>query len=392
MESGKSPTNCNLLDQSESWKLGWNGSTAVAPASTEVNGSWPFWINGSGLRDLPGTTVRSSYEEVTQYQAAGTAVASAPVMSVLEFAETKFIPEYVTLKRSAGRAHFQSILKHVLTPEGVDRAFRVTSPHLRCKLSRVPDWPYMDSMSLNDVTAEKIQHLISTALLRGYSIQTATHIRNVIRTLFAYAKQVSCFEGENPAIPVALPGMARKKAHALTLDELKQVLQLMRYPEREIALLALLTRMSVAEICGLQWKYLNLSDTRRVVDGEWLAPRTIAVKKQSYRGEFGLVMPSRQRVVPMPELLCSVMSELKTRKRFTAPEDFVLPSRCGTPVSQDNVATRRLKSIGKTLAMPWLSWYVFHRTHLSLFSENGRYLQNELKGAITLEKAIVRHP
>jgi len=274
----------------------------------------------------------------------------------------------------------------------VDRAFRLNSEHLKCKLRKLADWPYMDSISLNDVTTEKIQDLISTALQRGYSIQTATHIRNVIRTLFTYAKQVGCFRGENPAIAVILPGMARKKAHVLTLDELKRVIQLMRYPEREIALLAILTRMSVAEICGLQWKYLNLSDTRRVVDGEWLAPRTIAVRKQSYRGEFGVVMASRQRVVAMPELLCSVLGELKSRKRFTAPEDFVLPSRCGTPISQDNVATRRLKSIGKALAMPWLSWYVFHRTHVNLFSENGRHLQNELKRAIAWEKATVHYP
>jgi integrase len=389
MESGKPAANCNVLDQPESWDLEWNGT--LTSASTGVNDYWPFWIGGSSLRHHPSTPEQSSYVEA-QHQAATKGATVVPAMSVLEFVESRFIPEYVTHKRSAGKAHFQSILKHVLTPEGVDRAFQVNSEHLRCRLRNSPDWPYMDSMSLNDVTTEKIQHLISTALQRGYSIQTATHIRNVIRTLFTYAKQVGCCRGENPAIPVSLPGMARKKAHALTLDELKQVIQLMRYPEREIALLAILTRMSVAEICGLQWKYLNLSDTRRVVDGEWLAPRTIAVRKQSYRGEFGLVMASRQRVVAMPELLCSVLSELKTRKRFTAPEDFVLPSRCGTPISQDNVAMRRLKSIGKALAMPWLSWYVFHRTHMSLFSENGRHLQNELKRAIAPEKAIVRHP
>jgi len=335
MESGKSPSNRNLLDESESWNLHWNGT--VASASTGVNDSWPCWIDGSGLCHPPSPTVHSGYEEGMQPQASAKVETAGSTMCVVEFVKSRFIPEYVTHKRSAGKAHFQSILKHVLTPEGVDRAFRLNSEHLKCKLRKLADWPYMDSISLNDVTTEKIQDLISTALQRGYSIQTATHIRNVIRTLFTYAKQVGCFRGENPAIAVILPGMARKKAHVLTLDELKRVIQLMRYPEREIALLAILTRMSVAEICGLQWKYLNLSDTRRVVDGEWLAPRTIAVRKQSYRGEFGVVMASRQRVVAMPELLCSVLGELKSRKRFTAPEDFVLPSRCGPHASMKSL-------------------------------------------------------
>jgi integrase len=391
MDSENLPTDCDLLEQPESWDLDWFRSKTPASVSKQEDGHWPFWINGSSLDERPNTTARSS-ESGNKSQVDSELVADAANMSLLAFVERSFVPEYVTGKRSAGRAHFQSILKHILTPEGVDRAFQVNSQGSRSRLRRLEDWPYMDSMPLKDVTREHVQQLISTALERGYSIQTATHIRNVIRTLFTHAKNARCFNGENPATFVLLPGMARKQPHSLTLDELKSVIQLMRYPEREIALLAILTKMSVAEICGLQWKYVNLSDARRIVDGDWLPARTIAIRKQSYRGEFGFVMTSRQRNVAMPELLCCVLSDLKTRKRFTAPEDFVLPSRCGTPISQDNVATRRLKSIGNTLAMPWLSWYVFHRTHVSLYCENGRHLQKELKRAITLEKVIVRHP
>ena len=92
-----------------------------------------------------------------------------------------------------------------------------------------------------------------------------------------------------------------------------------------------------------------------------------------------MVLPGRQRNVAVPELLCSVLSDLKARASFSGPDDFVLPSRSGTPVSQDNLATRRLKGIGHGLGIPWLSWCVFHRTHLSIFSENNRQVQNELK-------------
>jgi hypothetical protein len=46
-------------------------------------------------------------------------------MSLAEFVECRFAPEYVAVKRSAGRAHFQAILRHILTPEAVDRAFGV---------------------------------------------------------------------------------------------------------------------------------------------------------------------------------------------------------------------------------------------------------------------------
>jgi integrase len=248
----------------------------------------------------------------------------------------------------------------------------------------------MDSICLHDVTAQNIQQLISKVLERGYSIQTVTHIRNVIRAIFAHAKDTGAFDGKNPASFVTLPDMAREEPHTLTLEQLKRVIRLMRYPEREIALLAIFTDLSVAEICGLQWKYVNLSHASRIVDGDWLSSRTIAVRKQSYRGEFSSVVPSRQRNLPMPDLICSVLSDLRARQKLKGPEEFVFPSRSGTPINQDNVAIRRLKAIGKALAMPWLSWSVFHRTHTNFFPAGGRYLQTELKEAITLQWVVVR--
>ena len=52
-------------------------------------------------------------------------------------------------------------------------------------------------------------------------------------------------------------------------------------------------------------------------------------------------------------------------------DDFVLMSNAGTPINQMNVAARRLKSIGRELQMPWLSWQVFRRTHTALVREFG---------------------
>jgi integrase len=143
--------------------------------------------------------------------------------------------------------------------------------------------------------------------------------------------------------------------------------------------------MSIAEICGLQWKYLNLSDFRHWIDGEWVFPRSIAIRNQSYRGEFGHVMESRKRIVFIPELVSPLLHALRYRNSFTAPNDFVLASRYGTPIRQNNLASRRLKSIGRLLGIPWLSWQVFHRTHVALKSEFGRQLNAELKRFLHLE-------
>src|SRR5215469_13870679 len=47
-----------------------------------------------------------------------------PTMNVADFVEREFIPGYVMSKTTAGRAHFQGILKHILLPERTARAFR----------------------------------------------------------------------------------------------------------------------------------------------------------------------------------------------------------------------------------------------------------------------------
>ena len=310
-------------------------------------------------------------------------------ISLAEFVERRFATEYVSGKRSSGRAHFRAILKHILTPEAVDRAFGVNAETSKVRMKAIPGWPYLDSLRLCDVSAENVQLLISTALLHGYSAQTVTHIRSVLRAIFSYAQMLNCFSGGNPATQVAPPGMARKEAHVLTPAQLRQVLQLMRYPEKEIALFAILTGMSVAEICGLQWKYLNLSDFRRLVDGEWIPAKALAIRKQSHRGEFGPVTTNRMRILSIPDVLSALMQTLRRRERFTERGDFVLVSRSGAAVSQNNLAARRLKPLGRSLGLPWLSWHVFHRTHSALKSEFGRQLPNELK-ALAFEFPDVR--
>lgn len=349
------------------------------------------WLRSTWV--TPPTVIRRAYTEAPPVDEPGVRPQkdladphSGPSTSIGEFVERRFIPEHVAIKRPAGRSYFRTILNHVLPPEQVARAFAVGPENPSNKLKAIPDWPYMQSVQLSEVSPEMIQHLTARALEQGYSIQTATHIRNVIRVIFSHAIRTGCYTGANPANLVTLPAMTRKEAHTLSLEQFKEVVHAMHYPEREIALFAILTDMSVAEICGLQWKYLNTSNVNRLVDEEFIPPKTIAVRKQSYRGQFGVVTASRRKFIRVPDVLCAVLQDLKNRKQFTAPHDFVLISRNGTPVHPENIAARRLKTIGRSLKMPWLSWRDFHRTRVMLKSEFGRKLNEEFERIIRLQK------
>ena len=296
-------------------------------------------------------------------------------MTIANFVKYRFVPEHVARKRFAGQAHYQAILKHVLTPEEVDHMFNAASGISKGKLKASPDWPYLDQLRLADARPDHVQGLISAALARGYSTQTVKHIRSVVSAIFSHAKQAQLFAGDNPASLVTLPQMTRKQAHSLTPLQAKEVLASMRYPEKEMTLLAVLTGMDMAEICGLQWKCVNLTSTEWVGENGTIPPRSIAVRKHLYRGELAKVTENRIRNLPIPKPLIPVLLKLSHRARFIAPEDFVLVSRNGSPINQTNIVSRRLKPIGNDLQIPWLSWQVFRRAHSTLASESGRQFQ-----------------
>ena len=312
------------------------------------------------------------------------ALAQRCTMTVAEFVERKFVPEHVALKESSGRTHYQAMLKHVLTPEEVDRLFRVSPKESKKKLKAVPDWPYLSEVRLCDVQPDHVHRLTSAALERGYATQTVTHIRNVVSAIFSHARREQCFMGDNPVTQVKPPEIARKEPRALTFAQAKEVLEAMRYPEREMTLIALFTGMNVAEICGLQWRHVNLTAIQNNRDGVLIPPRTIAVRKQWYRGELGSVKPGRARFLPIPQSLLQTLIKLSSRPNFTGPDDFVLVSRAGTPANQTNILVQRLKPIAMRLQVPSLSWLVFRRTRKAWAAEFGIQFEESMAMMVNL--------
>ena len=303
-------------------------------------------------------------------------------LTVAEFVAHSFVPQHVATKRTPGRRHYQAILKHLLSPDYVDRIFGVSALGSRAKLQVNPNWPYIDNVRLREIEPEHVRRLVSAALEVGYSTQTAKHIRNVLSAIISHAIRGGYFVGGNPVFLVPPPGMQRKELHALTFEQTVEVLEAMRYPEFEITLTAILTGMSIAEVCGLQWKYVNLLDHTVPREGELIPPRSIAVRTQSYRGELSSVPAGRRKNIPVPNLLRLVLLQLSSA-RSAGWSDFILVSRTGSPINQINVAARRLKSIGEQFEAPWLSWQVFRRTRTLLVHEFGDRLENELAMALT---------
>lgn len=363
MDWGRLPYHVDLYREGGAWKFRVNENLFSARGFKEHSWREPVHIGpATGPHRLTRKQAQRVVWENLPLEQRQVDVSPHSSMTVADFVEKLFVPEHVAIKGLAGRTHYRAILKHVLTPEEVQRVFKLDTDKSRTRLKAIPDWPYLSQLGLSDTRPEHVEGLMRAAQARGYSMQTVTHIRNVVSAIFSHARKANCFDGANPASQVAVPGMTRKEAHVLSLPQLKAVLERMRYPEKEMTLLAILTGMNVAEICGLQWKHVNLSAWEHEVNGERIPPRTIAVRKQWYRGELNSVKIGRTRNVAVPELMLPILVGLSRRGRFTKPDDFVLVSEAGTPVNETNIASRRLKTVGQELEMPWLSWHVFRRT------------------------------
>jgi integrase len=282
-------------------------------------------------------------------------------MTIASFVENKFIPEHVALKISSGRAHYISMLKHVLRPEEVDQMFRGKRKGTRKKLKAVPGWPYLGNVRLCDARPEHVSCLVSAALAGGYSIHTVMHIRNVLSAIFSHAKREQCLFGDNPASLVRPPKLRRKRGYTLTLEQAKEALRLMESPAKEMTLLSIFTGMNLTEILGLQWKFVNLTGAWSNETGKLVAPKTIAVRNQLYRGRLESVKKNRIKDLPISVRLLELLLELRGRGRFIGPDDFVFVSRTGTPIDQNNLQARKIRPIAKQLGVPSVSSQAFRR-------------------------------
>ena len=274
------------------------------------------------------------------------------LLTVEQFVESRFKPDVVWALKHAGKKHYAYILdNHVL--------------------------PSLGGVKLRDVTSDHAQALVRRKIDAGYSVQTAVHVRNAISAVFKHAKLKRAYSGDNPAQGVRMPEMKRRESHALTFDQARALLDQLKSPSKEMALLSMMTSLNVAEMLGLRWKRVNLTGQAVMSGGEILPPFCLAVRENYYRGEFGSVKAkSRQRIVPLSATVIEALAAHRQRSDLSGPDELVFREKTGRPPSECNLLRRQLKPVGVRLGMPWLSWHAFRHTHATFGEQIGMTLSD----------------
>lgn len=350
------------------------------PRSIGLTDRGPIWVGtATGPKGLTKSEALEMIGAILRSQLRRQTILQRSYMTVAQFVEDKFVPEFVESKTFFGRIHYRTMLKYIVNPEEFDRIFEAYIVPRRTRLRPIEDWPYLGHLPLREIRPETVRNLTSFVLKEGYSTQTAAHIRNVISTMFTHAAKEMCFSGDNPARPVQLPKVNRLQQPILSRTEIVRLIKVMGYPEREMALIAIVTGMTVAEICGLRWKRVNLSDVETIAsDDEVVPPRSITVREEWVRGQLIDVAKKRQLNYTIPGPLLPLLRRLIGRGEFTEPHDFVFASRLGRPINPSNVLARKLKPIGKELKIPWLSWQHLRRFHRDFLAEFGIGFQDQM--------------
>lgn len=266
------------------------------------------------------------------------------LMTLNQFIAQKFEPEIVSTLKPSGQKHYRYCLGKIVEMIG--------------------------DLPLRDVNASAVYSLIQKHRAK-YSTQTLRHLRNAISAVFAHAKRVGHYTGDNPASLVQLPRMVREERTALTWQQAAAALSLLPTPVRESVFLSMTTSLNVAELCGLRWKRLNLTGEDIVVTGEVIPPLSLAVRENYYENEYcSTKSGNRSRIVPIPSDVISMLTALKRESKFTGPDDPVFASRNGTPIDAHNVSNRIFAKVSKAIGAK-VTWHVLRHTCATMAEQVG---------------------
>lgn len=318
----------------------WSKQVVVGPAAGNPSGL-PGLTKKQAER-LAWANFLSKLDQVQQKPAS--------ISTFAEFIERKYKPEHLSGLRKQSRISAAGRLdNHIL--------------------------PVLGEMRMRDITRDDCQRVIATAAGKGLSVQTQTHLRNLMSSVFSLAEDCEWTVG-NPARRVRLPKLTFKQRIPLTWDQVETAAAAMPKYADLVRFLAL-TGLRIGEALGLRWRWVNLT-------GEFqgqLPPYSFGVVEQFSNGEWlpGTKSNAGLRIIPLTTASYTILDDAKQRTKFGLAEHTVWTNRNGGPLDSHNVANRWMPAAKKALGMPGFSFHSLRHTAATLADQAGVTLAERMK-------------
>ena len=222
--------------------------------------------------------------------------------------------------------------------------------------------PWFADMQINAITDDFLNELLSW-LLNSYNTKTATDIIVIVNQIFQFAY-------ERGYITYQLKmrcKIAKKKSlpEVLSLDEQRRLTKFL-ISDMDASKLGILicfyTGIRLGEICGLQWKDINMQSRRMKIK------RTIQrISDSKGHTEFLIDSPktaSSEREIPIPEILMPYLE-----KHISAPETYVTTGV--ETFMQPRTYQLRFKTYLKNCALPEYHFHTLRHTFATRAIELG---------------------
>lgn len=192
----------------------------------------------------------------------------------------------------------------------------------------------------------------------GLSFSVVDHLRWDLNQIF----EMAVAEGQVPKNPARLlftPKEAKRPMRkVMTIEEVQLCLGILRFRERMIAKLAILTGMRPGEIFGLKWGRVK--------------EHHVKVEERVYRGLVDTPKTTQSlRKAALSAVLSSEMEIWRASVSDTRADAWVFPSERRTPLSKDNVWRRYMHPKLETAGLGWVNFQVMRRTHATLMKQLG---------------------
>ena len=231
--------------------------------------------------------------------------------------------------------------------------------------------PIYGKKQLSDFTGQDIQRLVN----RHPDLPGQMHaLKSCLSGMYREAILLGFVE-RNQAQAVRTPPHKEEETPILTEEEFAKLLTVLEdpafeermsqcYQERNAPLaimfhVAAKTGMAYAELAGLWWRRLNLTDSATKDDGKLLPRYSVAIRQNWVRGHRGKTKnPGRKRIEALTADLVEMLLMHRASSQYTAPDDYVFCRSDGKPLNED-AARRKLNKALVVAGVPHVGFHSF---------------------------------
>lgn len=177
-------------------------------------------------------------------------------------------------------------------------------------------FPALGTIQIGKLTKDNVQMFIDMLSFKGLSVGTIHLIYTVLNCQLKLAVEEGCLL-KNPAENVSLPKKTKRRVHALTIQQQKEMEKLFMESATGVPIiLALYTGMRIGEICGLKWTDVDFAE--RIIYVRRTIVRIPDENSHTHRTQLIEERPKTEesnRMIPMAAKLYDYLYQLSSTSR-----------------------------------------------------------------------------